>query len=99
MTSHLVVDWDKVVRIASALLTPLIAVAATVIALQQHLVSRRQYRLSLFEKRLAVFNSVMKMIASIVREGKAELGDCYALIQETREHEFLFGPEIGSYIN
>lgn len=93
------VDWEKIVRVSNALLTPLIAAVAIYIAYQQYLVNHRQHRLALFEKRMKVFNSTMTMIATIVRATRVELNELFIFLQETREHEFLFGPEIGAYIN
>ncbi len=83
----------------SASLPVVILGIATYIAWQQFVVNRRQHRLALFEKRLAVFNSTMKLIASVVRQGNATLDDCFELIRDTWEHEFLFGPEVGDFIN
>jgi len=83
----------------SGLLTPVIAAIAAYIAYQQHLINRRQYRLALFERRLAVFNSTMKMIASVVQTARADLDQCFSFIKETRERDFLFGPEVGKFID
>ncbi len=93
------INWAEVGRVLSALLTPIIAVIALYIAWQQFTINRRQHRLALFDKRLAVFNSTMKMIASVIQDANATLTDCFGLIRDTREHEFLFGPEIGAFIN
>jgi hypothetical protein len=93
------IDWERLVRILAALLTPVIAIVATYIAFQQYQTNRRQHRLALFEKRMAVFTSTMNMIGAVVRAGRVEnLEQLFKLIQETRDHEFLFGPEIGEYI-
>jgi hypothetical protein len=80
-------------------LTPLIAMIAVYIAWQQFEINRRQHRLALFEKRLAVFNSTMRMIAAVVRSANPTLAQCYQFIQDTRDHEFLFGPEVKSFID
>ncbi len=72
---------------------------AIYIAYQQYLVNHRQHRLALFQKRMEVFNSTMKMIAAVVQVARVDLNQLFTFLQETREHEFLFGPEIGEYIN
>jgi hypothetical protein len=93
------VDWERLVRVLSALLTPLIAVVATYIAWEQHQTNRRQYRLALFEKRMAVFNSIMNLIVAVLQGASVELNQLFTFIRETRDHELLFGPEIGEFIN
>ena len=86
-------------RILAALLTPVIAIVATYIAYQQYQTNHRQHRLALFEKRMAVFNSTMNLIAFVLRAGRVELDQLFTLIRETRDHELLFGPEIGEFID
>jgi hypothetical protein len=93
------VDWERLVRVSTALLTPLIGVVATYIAIQQYIINRRQYRLALFEKRMAVFNSTMNLIAAVAGEGKVEHQKLFTMLRETRDHNLLFGPEIGDFIN
>jgi len=42
----------------------------------------------------------MELIAAVVREARIEdLNSLFLLVQKTKEHEFLFGPEIGKYID
>jgi hypothetical protein len=92
------IDWEKLVRVLAALLTPVIAIVTAYIAFQQYQTNRRQHRLALFEKRMAVFNSTMNLIASVLQRNAVELEQLFTLLRETRDHELLFGPEIGEYI-
>jgi hypothetical protein len=92
------VDWERLVRVLAALLTPAIGVVTTYIAIQQYKTNRRQHRLALFEKRMAVFDSTMNLIAAVLRAGRVELDQLFTLLRETRDHELLFGPEIGEFI-
>lgn len=92
------IDWSHVGRILSASIPLLIAGIATFIAWEQFVINRRQYRLALFEKRMAVFNSTMNMIASVVQSANPQLADCMKFIRDTRDHELLFGPEVGTFI-
>jgi hypothetical protein len=92
------VDWERLVRVLAALLTPAIGVVTTYIAVQQYKTNRRQHRLALFEKRIAVFDSTMNLIAAVLRAGRAELDQLFTPLRETRDHELLFGPEIGEFI-
>ena len=91
------IDWEGWVRLLNALLTPLIAALAIYIAYQQYQINRRQYRLALFEKRMVVFNSIMNLIAAVAGEGKVERQKLFAMMRETRDHELLFGSEIGDF--
>jgi hypothetical protein len=93
------VTWSGIGHFLSAALTPVIGLIAVYIARQQYLINRRQHRLALFEKRLAVFNSTMRMIGAVLENADATLQQCMKFIQETRDHDFLFGPEVGEYIN
>lgn len=93
------VNWSELFKISSGLLTPLIAAIAAHIAYQQWKTNDLQRRLALFEKRLAVFDATMNMLASVLREANAELEHCFRFLKETRDHEFLFGPEVGAFID
>ncbi len=79
--------------------TPIIAVVATYIALEQYRINRRQYRLALFEKRYSIFNSTATFIAGILQTASVTIPECGQFLRNTRDHEFLFGPEIGAFIN
>jgi hypothetical protein len=91
--------WAGTGRVLSASLPVVISAIVTYIAWQQFAINRRQHRLALFEKRMVVFNSTMKMIAAVVQSANPSLGRCFQFIQDTRDHEFLFGPEVGNFIN
>jgi hypothetical protein len=93
------VDWERLVRVLSALLTPTIAVITTYIAWQQYQTNQRQYRLALFKKRMVVFNSTMNLIAAVLQAARVELDQLFTMLRETRDHDLLFGPEIGEYIH
>jgi len=91
--------WILIGRVLSASLPVVISGIVTYIAWQQFTVNRRQHRLALFDKRMVVFNSTMKMIASVVQSANPTLPQCFQFIQDTRDHEFLFGQEVGDFIN
>jgi hypothetical protein len=83
----------------SAFMTPAIAGIATYIAVAQYWINRRQYRLALFERRMVVFNSTMNMIVSVMMSSNPKLDECVNFMRETRDHELLFGDEVGAFIN
>ena len=93
------IDWEKVVRVFSALLTPVIALLATYIAWQQHRTNRNQFRLALLEKRLKVFNGAGELISTVMRKAKIDTDGLSKFLWETREGEFLFGPDITAYLS
>jgi hypothetical protein len=93
------VNWSGIGHVLAASLPVVISVVVTYIAWQQYEVNRRQHRLALFEKRLAVFDSTMNMIVSVVQSANPTLPECLKYIRETRDHEFLFGPEVGTFID
>ncbi len=93
------IDWEKVVRVFSALLTPAIALLVAYIAWQQHKTSKNQFRLALFERRLKVFNSTGELIGTVLRRGAVTNDDLMNFLYGTRENEFLFGPDIAAYLH
>jgi hypothetical protein len=70
------VDWEKLVQVLSALLTPAIAIVAAYIAYQQYVTKRLQHRLAMLEKRMRVFDSTMDLIAAIVGTSKVNWTNC-----------------------
>src|SRR5215831_12144807 len=92
------IDWEKLVRIFAALLTPVIAVVTAYVAFQQYQTNRLQYRLKLFEKRMAVFSSVMNIIYLVGKEQNVELDQLQKMLRETELSQVLFGPEINEFI-
>jgi hypothetical protein len=97
--TSILIDWEMLVKVLSALLTPAIALVTTYIAWQQHNTNRRQLRLALFDRRLRVFDSTIKLIVTILRNAIVQLNELYSFLSETSQHEFLFGPDIGEYID
>ena len=88
----------EVVSASAALLTPMIAVVALYIAWQQHRTNRNQFRLALLEKRLKIFNGAAELIGKVLRLGRIESEDLSQFLWETRESDFLFGPDIADYL-
>lgn len=82
----------------SASLPVAISGIVTYIAWQQFVINRRQHRLALFEKRLVVFSDEDDRIGCTV--GQSDAARVLSVhIQDTRDHEFLFGQEVGDFIN
>jgi len=93
------INWSTVGAVSSASVTAITALTVTYVAVAQHLISRHQYRLALFERRMVVFNSTMNMMASVLQSAKPSFEQIFQYLRETRDHEFLFGPEVGTFVN
>jgi hypothetical protein len=97
--SSLITDWEKVVPILSAMLTPAIALLATYIAWQQHKTNRDHFRLGLFERRSKLFDSAGKLIGTVLGRGRVTDADLKEFLWDTKESGFLFGSDIKAYLD
>jgi hypothetical protein len=92
------IDWEKVVRVFSAFMTPLIAIIVAYIALQQYKVNRGQFKLALLDRRMKVFEATIELIVAVLRAGKLEHTDLTKFLVGTSERDFLFGSDINVYL-
>ena len=93
------VDWVRVAQVTSGFMTPVIAALAVTIAFNQYQVNRLQHRLALFDKRMKVFVSATDFVRQVMRTGSCSLDMLHALMSDTRDCMFLFGPEMVAYID
>lgn len=93
------VPWGTIGKVLTALLPLVIAGVVAYIAWAQYQINRRQYRLALFEKRMAIYSAVTARCAEVVQTAASDLPGNIKFLRETRDHEFLFGPEVGVFIN
>jgi hypothetical protein len=78
------IDWVKVAKVFSALMTPVIASVAVLIAYQQYVINHRQHRLALLEKRMVVFDAVMDLIAQVIQAPRGvPLDSLFTLLRKT----------------
>lgn len=100
MNGHAIcsVDWDEVVRVLSALLTPAIGLLTALIAWQQYRTNSNQFRLTLLARRVTVLNATREFIAKAIGQGNVHTADLDKFLQETRESDFLFGSDITQYL-
>ena len=111
MNTHSIDSWVKVAQIAQGFSTPVIALLVAFITFliqrrqtktqeRQAETQRLQHRLALMDRRLKVFNAAQEFIALVLQEARlTSLEPLFKLTRETREHHFLFGAEIGEYID
>jgi hypothetical protein len=93
------INWDELVKIFSALLTPVIAIVAVYIAWLQNKTNKNQFRLALLERRLKVFNAAGELIGKVLTHARVEVADLQKFLWETRESDFLFGSDIREYLD
>jgi hypothetical protein len=89
---------DLVVKILSALLTPLIALIAAYIAWQQWKTNERKLKLDLYDRRYEVYEATRSFILTICKDAGVqfeEIGHFRATVAQAR---FLFGKDITDYL-
>ena len=91
-------DMKEFFDLLSAPLTPVIAVIATMIAIFQYRTERQRWRLDMFDKRYPIYNATMTYLASITQNGTATEENRNKFLQDTRDGELLFGPEVSAYL-
>jgi hypothetical protein len=111
MNTHSIDCWVKAAQIAQGFSTPVIAILLGVLTIlfqrrqaktqeRQAQTQRLQHRLALLDRRMKVFNATQEFVALILQEARlTSFEPLFKLTRETREHHFLFGAEIGEYVD
>ncbi|UCC78438.1 MAG: hypothetical protein JSW64_09115 [Candidatus Zixiibacteriota bacterium] len=81
-----------------AIWTIIFGIFTLAILLAQYLLQRSNFRLALYDKRYAVFLSAMEYISKIVQSARVEDDELMKLLRNSKDKEFLFGSEVGDYI-
>jgi len=89
-------SWLAVLQ---GLLTPVIAGTAAYIAWQQWKTNQRKLHLDMYERRLRSYQAVVGFLTLVLRDFKPEISEVIGFRAATAEADFLFGPEIRSYIH
>jgi hypothetical protein len=87
------------IQVLSALLTPVIAIVTTYIAIQQYRSSARKYRLELFDRRYIVFAAVRDFILAVIRQATVTTEEIFELNAKTRDAFFLFDDSVEKYVD
>ena len=82
----------------SAFLTPIIAIVAAYIAIQQYRVNQRKSKLELFEKRFAVYEGVKDLVDHVIDNVDLTDPALQAFNSKTADCVFLFKDHIPSYV-
>jgi len=88
-----------VIQILSALLTPVVVVVTTYIAIQQYRTNKLKIRLELFEKRYAVYEGAKEFVSIAVRDGNLANEAFFKLNDRTQDAFFLFDNRVDEYID
>jgi hypothetical protein len=83
---------------ALTLASVIAAVTSVGVAAWQGWLQKQSLKHSLYEKRLKVFHAVMSYLSGVLVEGDRPLDTTNRLVQETREAQFLFRPEISAFV-
>ena len=86
------------IKSLSGLLTPLIAIITTYIAIQQYRLSKFKIRHDLYDRRSIVYKGVMEFLSNISRFSQNADEASTKLLRDASESNFLFKPEVSEYI-
>lgn len=87
------------VEILSALLTPVVAILGSIIALQQVLINRRRLKHELFDRRFKVYDHAKYFLSIIYANRTLTDQQIYEFKSETRESRFIFDNDIENLFN
>ena len=78
---------------------PLAAFIAVGVAYWQGHLQKQQLKQNLYQKRLDVYLSLRKFLSDIAVNDSTDLGKSFQLLRDTKEAEFLFRPEISTFVD
>lgn len=82
----------------SALLAPIVAVFASLVAYWQWKLARNKLKLELFDRRLVVYEAAKEILFSIVTNDELENEDFSKFVAATREARWLFNKSVNDYL-
>ena len=89
---------EQIIGLFTALLTPVIAIIAVYIALQQWKTNQQRLNLEQYDRRLRVYEEVRNILRTITTDENIKNQDLYKFDNSVSEADFLFGPDIKEYI-
>ena len=89
-------DW---IDLLTALLTPVIALAAIWIARRQSKINRNRLKLELFDRRFEVYSKVAAFLSQIMIDGKVQDGADMEFLRNTKTASILFDDKIKDLIS
>jgi hypothetical protein len=88
------INWQSLVQIFGALLTPTIAIITTYIAISQWKINKTRLDLDLYDRRLAIHKAVEEFISESFASGTVDYRMTAKLRSATAEARFLFPKKI-----
>ncbi len=89
-------DW---IDVSTALLTPVVTVLGSIIAIQQWKINKKRLKHEIFDRKFFMFEATTKFINAVLKEVKVEDVDRHTFLSETKGALFIFKPEIVSYLD
>lgn len=91
-------NWELVIDVLKALLTPCVAFFGTLIALKQVRIARTKLRLDLYEKRFVVFAAATRLMREVGSDVSVSGEALTAFWADTQHAPFLFDAEMVAYL-
>jgi hypothetical protein len=112
MSAMTLADLEQLLRMASYIATPIVAVAALMIARrqatiamqqadtarQQAHVNQRKYAADLYDRRLRIYEELRRVMGVAIRQGDVPLEDFLRFQVGISDADFLFGEDVISYL-
>lgn len=92
-------NFKQLLDVLSGALTPVIAILATYIALQQYKIQRRQYLHDLYERRLTVYRGLVEFLWTIMCDARINYTQINEFSNKTAEAIFLFDRETTDHLD
>jgi hypothetical protein len=89
---------NEFITTLSAILTPIVAVTGTILAIQQWKLSDRKLRHDLYERRLEIYMALTSLFATVEIEANVTHEERLKFSVKTRESHFLFSDKIKVYL-
>ena len=92
-------NYERIINLLAALLTPTIAVVTAYIAYQQYILNKNNEKRELLDRRLTIFKSTMLFIITIAQNDRADTNSVADFVRGTADCFYLFDLEIQKYID
>lgn len=89
---------SKLIELFTAALSPIIAIAVTLIAYRQFKIENDKLKLDLYEKRFKVYQAIIELLSIIFSKDDISLEEIVQFSIKTNESRFLFEREIPDHI-
>lgn len=88
-------DW---LYISSALLTPVIAILGSIIAIMQYRINKARLRYELFDRKYEIFEATKTFLSSVITHGKTINDDRIIFLRNTKGSFVFYKKDITEYL-